>query len=125
MSQQASFEASFVENLALIDRVAASVARRQGLTGDDAADLSSWIKLKLVESDYAVFGKFRGESSISTYLTAVIATLAHDYRVQRWGRWRPSAAARRKGSVAMRLEALVHRQGHDLRQAAEALRTAG
>jgi RNA polymerase sigma factor for flagellar operon FliA len=125
MSGQTSFEATFVQNLALIERVAESVARRQGLTGDDAADLSSWIKLKLVESDYEVFRKFRGESSISTYLTVVIATLARDYRVQRWGRWRPSAAARRKGAVALRLEALVHRQGYDLRQAGELLRTAG
>jgi RNA polymerase sigma factor for flagellar operon FliA len=125
MSGQTSFEATFVQNLALIDRVAAAVARRQGLSGDDAADLSSWLKLKLVESDYAVFRKFRGESAIGTYLTVVIATLARDYRVQRWGRWRPSVAAQRKGAVAMRLEALVHRQGYALRQAGELLRTSG
>jgi RNA polymerase sigma factor (sigma-70 family) len=125
MSDQARFEATFVQNLALIDRIAAAVARRQGLSGDEAADLASWIKLKLVENDYAAFRKFRGESSLGTYLTVVIALLARDYRVQRWGRWRPSAAARRKGSVAIRLETLVHRQGYHLRQAAELLRTSG
>lgn len=125
MADRTPLEATFVQNLAVIDRIAAAMARRQGLTGDEAADLSSWIKLKLVENDYTAFQKFRGESSISTYLTVVIAMLARDYRVQRLGRWRPSAAARRKGSVAIRLEALVHRQGYHLRQAAELLRTSG
>jgi RNA polymerase sigma factor for flagellar operon FliA len=125
MSDQARFESTFVQHLALIDRIAAAMARRQGLSGDEAADMSSWIKLKLVENDYAAFRKFRGESSIGTYLTVVIAMLARDYRVQRWGRWRPSAAARRKGAIAIRLESLIHRQGYHLRQAAELLRTAG
>jgi RNA polymerase sigma factor for flagellar operon FliA len=125
MSEQSHHEATFVQNLSLIDRVAMSVARRQGLSGEDAADLASWVKLKLVEDEYAVFQKFRGESSISTYLAVVIAMLARDYRVQRWGRWRPSAVARRHGTVAVRLETLVHRQGYRLQHAAELLRTAG
>ena len=125
MPDQAGFEATFVQHLALIDRIVAAMARRQGLSGDEAADLSSWIKLKLVENDYAAFRKFRGESSINTYLTVVIAMLARDYRVQRFGRWRPSAAALRKGAIATRLEALVYRQGYHLRQAAELLRTSG
>ncbi len=115
----------FLENLALIERVAGSLARRCGMAGDDAADFLSWVKLKLIEDDYAVLLKFRGESSIGTYLTVVLATLARDYRVQRWGRWRPSAAARRLGRVAERLEVLVRRQGFRLTEAAEALRTSG
>jgi RNA polymerase sigma factor for flagellar operon FliA len=125
MPEQSPHEALFIENLALIDRIVASVARRQGLGRDDAADFASWIKLKLIESDYAALRKFRGESSIGTYLTVVIAMLARDYRVQRWGRWRPSAIARRKGTIAVRLEALVHRQGYRLDHAAELLRTSG
>ena len=125
MSGQASPESTFLQHLVQIDRIAAKMARLQGLSGDDAADMSSWVRLKLVENDYAAFRKFRGESAISTYLTVVIAMLARDYRVQRWGRWRPSAAARRNGNIAVRLEALVHRQGYRLHQAAEILRTSG
>jgi len=101
------------------------VARRYGFSPDDTADLSSWIKLRIVEDNYAALRKFRGESSISTYLTVVVAMLARDYRAQRWGRWRPSASARRLGDVAVRLEALVHRSGVPLQQAAEQLRTTG
>ena len=101
------------------------MARRYGFSPDDTADLSSWIKLRIVEDNYAALRKFRGESSIATYLTVVVAMLARDYRAQRWGRWRPSASARRLGDVAMRLETLVHRNGLPLQQAAEHLRTSG
>ncbi|MFL5614814.1 MAG: sigma-70 family RNA polymerase sigma factor [Gemmatimonadaceae bacterium] len=118
-------EALFLENLPLIEKVAASLARRYALTGEDAADFASWIKLRLVESDYAALRKFRGESAIGTYLTVVVSMLGRDYRVQHWGRWRPSAAARRIGDVAVRLESLVRRQGYRVEQAGEILRTAG
>ncbi|HET7457829.1 MAG TPA: sigma-70 family RNA polymerase sigma factor [Gemmatimonadaceae bacterium] len=125
MSEPTALRALFLDNLAYIDRVIGVMARRQGLSGEDAADFASWTKLKLVEDDYAVLRKFRGESSIGTYLTVVIAMLARDYRVQRLGRWRPSAAARRAGALAVRLEVLVRRQGYRLDQAGEILRTAG
>jgi RNA polymerase sigma factor for flagellar operon FliA len=125
MSGPVTPESTFLQHLVQIDRIAAKMARLQGLSGDEAADMSSWVKLKLVENDYAAFRKFRGESTVSTYLTVVIAMLARDYRVQRWGRWRPSAAARRHGNLAIRLEALIHRQGYQLHQAAELLRTSG
>ena len=125
MADRTSHEATFLAHLAIVERVAAAASRRQGLVGDDAADFASWIKLKLVEDDYAVFRKFRGESAVSTYLTVVIAMLARDYRVQQRGRWRPSAAALREGPLAVRLETLVHRGGYSLGAAAEQLRTAG
>ena len=115
----------FISHLGWIERVAAAVSRRQGSNKEDAEDFASWAKLKLIEDDYAVFRKFRGESSLTTYLTVVIAMLFRDYRTHRWGRWRPSAAARRRGALAVRLETLVYRDQLRLEQAAEALRTAG
>lgn len=125
MSEPPALRTVFLDNLAHIDRVIGAMARRQGLSGEDAADFASWTKLKLVEDDYVVLRKFRGESAIGTYLTVVIAMLARDYRVQRLGRWRPSAEARRLGALAVRLEVLVHRKGYRLDQAGELLRTAG
>lgn len=122
---RSALEALFLEHLPRVERTIASLARRHGLRDAEAADLASWIKLRLIEDDYAVLRKFRGESAITTYLTVVIATLVQDYRVQKWGRWRPSAAALRKGGVAMKLEALVYRQGYQLSQAAEVMRSAG
>lgn len=120
-----SLEAAFLEQLPVIDRVAGLIGRRNGLIGEEVADFSSWVRLKLIEDDYQVLRKFRGESAIGTYLTVVIALLGRDYRVQQRGRWRPSAAARRLGGVAVRLETLVRRQGYRIDQAGEMLRTAG
>jgi RNA polymerase sigma factor for flagellar operon FliA len=118
-------EAQFLENLPRIEKTVAALARRHGFRGAEADDLASWVKLRLIENDYAVFQKFRGESALTTYLTVVIATLVQDYKVQLWGRWRPSAAAQRKGRVAVKLEALVYRQSYTLADAAEVLRSSG
>ena len=125
MADRTDVEALFIQHLAVIERAAALVARRHGFTPDDTEELTSWVKLKLVENDYAALRKFRGESSLPTYLNVVVAMLARDYRAQRWGRWRPSASARRLGDLAIRLETLVNRNGLPLQQAAEWLRTAG
>jgi hypothetical protein len=50
-----SLEALFVENLPVIERAAANLGRRYGMSADDVADLASHIKLRIVEDDYAVF----------------------------------------------------------------------
>ena len=118
-------EALFLEHLPRIEKTIGVLARRNGFRDAEADDLGSWIKLRLIEDDYAVFRKFRGESAITTYLTVVIATLIQDYKVQRWGRWRPSAAAQRKGKVGIKLEALVYRHGYQLSHAAELMRSCG
>jgi len=118
-------EALFLDNLEWIERTVAAVCRRHGFGADDIPDVTSSVKLRLVEDDYAVFRKFRGESAVTTYLTVVVAMLIREYRVQCWGRWRPSAAARRRGDVAVRLETLVYRDGYALSQAAQLLRTSG
>lgn len=115
-------EALFLANLEWIERSAASLCRRYGLGGDEAKDVCSWVKLKIIEDDYAPLRKFRGDSSIRTYLVVVVASLFRDYRAGHWGRWRPSAAAQRAGALAVRLETLVYRDGCTLDQAARTLR---
>ena len=124
MPERHELEALFVQHLPIIDRAIASLCRRQGVRGADAEDVASWIKTRIVESDYSPLRKFRGESALSTYLTVVIAMLFRDHRVQTRGRWRPSAAAVRAGPLAVRLETLVRRDGLQLHEAGELLRTA-
>jgi RNA polymerase sigma factor (sigma-70 family) len=119
------YEALLLDNLALVERVSAALARRHQLDYEDARDFAAWIKLRLIENDYAILRKFRGESKLGTYLTVAIAMLARDYRAERWGRWRPSVIARRLGEVAVELETMVCRDGLKLTQAGELLRTAG
>ncbi|MEO6525471.1 MAG: sigma-70 family RNA polymerase sigma factor [Gemmatimonadaceae bacterium] len=118
-------EALFLAHRDLISRIALASGRRQGLRRDDLEDFVSWATSRLIERDYAVLAQFRGESALATYLTVVVTMLARDYRVQHWGRWRPSATARRQGPLAVRLETLVYRDGVSLAEAAQALRTAG
>lgn len=115
----------FVDNLEDVDRIIGILARRYALPPDERDDFDSWAKLRLVEDDYAKLRKFRGESRFSTYLSTVLQYLFLDYRNNKWGRWRPSAAAERLGPLAIRLEELLYRDERPLREAIEVLRTAG
>jgi RNA polymerase sigma factor (sigma-70 family) len=118
-----SGEAMFLSQLATIERVIAFVCARHRLVGADAEDFSSYVKLKFVESDYAVLGKFQGRSSVRTYLAVVIGRLALDFRIAAWGKWRPSAAAKRQGATAVLLEQLLTRDGHTFEEAYELVTT--
>src|SRR5688572_2875890 len=115
----------FLENLPWIEQVACTVCRKHGVWGDDAEDFASMAKLKLMEYDYAVLRKFRGDCSVTTYLATLVVLSFREYTRERWGRWRNSAAAEREGQLAKDLETLVHRDGCTLAQAAEQLRSAG
>lgn len=125
MADRQYAEKRFLEHRAWIDRVAAMTCSKHGVWGTDAEDFASWIRIRLMEDDYATIRKFRGESNLRTYLATVVVRQFHEYRRGRRGRWRPSAAAARLGPPAGELEALVRRDGYSLAQAGEKLRTAG
>ncbi|MEO7963155.1 MAG: sigma-70 family RNA polymerase sigma factor [Gemmatimonadaceae bacterium] len=103
-------EKQLVQHLDYIDRTSRYLTRRAGIRSDEADDCVSWIKLRLIENDYAAIRKFRGESGFKTFVTTVVAKLVLDYRVQLRGRWRPSAKALRLGPIAEELERLLHRE---------------
>jgi RNA polymerase sigma factor (sigma-70 family) len=125
MLDQLNPEAILVEHLGYIEKVAIRNCRHSGLHGPDAEDFVSWLKIRLMEDDYAVIRKFRGDSRITTYLAMVVARQLFAYLREKRGRWRPSAAAERLGPPADELEDLVYRQGYTLTQAGEKLRTEG
>jgi len=104
-------EALFLEHRPLVEQVIRFVCRRRGLRGDEADEFASTVRLRLVQSNYEVFRKFQGRSSLHTYLTVVIQHMAIDFRAARWGKWRASAVARAGGPAAVRLEQLVVRDG--------------
>lgn len=120
-----SAEDLLVRELPTVAGIVRGLAARYRLEPDERDDVLSWVHVKLVEDDYAVLRKFEGRSSLRTYLGVVIANLFRDYRIRKWGRWRPSAVARRAGDVGVRLERLVDRDGHSLDQAIRILRSAG
>jgi RNA polymerase sigma factor (sigma-70 family) len=125
MADRVDLEALFVKELPTIERIVSALARRYALSRDAEDEFGAWLKLRIIENDYAVLAKFRGESSLSTYLAVCVAMLYREYRVAEHGRWRPSAAAARAGEVAIRLEGLVFRDGLSLGAAIEVVRSAG
>src|SRR5262245_26742788 len=118
-------ESIFLANLGLIDRLVALIARRHALSPTDTEEFTAWAREKIIDDDYAVIRKFGGRSSLSTYLTTVLVNLFRDYRNARWGRWRPSAEAKRRGPIGIRLEELIYRDGHPLREAVQILQSLG
>ena len=115
-------EALFLANLPVIDAVVEQVCRRHHLSAAEADDFKSEVRLHVVERNYEPLRKFEGRSSLRTYLTVVVTHLFLDYRNRLWGKWRPSAEARRQGPVAILVERLVTRDGWSVEQVIDMLR---
>jgi RNA polymerase sigma factor (sigma-70 family) len=117
--------ALYEEHLDVINRIAGSLCRRNGIRDADAEDFVSEVRLKLLQDDCAVLRKFRGTSSMTTFLTVVISNLFRDHRIKQWGKWRPSAEARRRGEAAVLLELAVYRDGRTFEEACTAIENNG
>ena len=113
----------FDQHWLTVEQAIRGVCRRHRFVADEAEDFASTVCVRLLEDDCAVIRRFGGRSSLGTYLTAVITHLAQDWRNARWGKWRPSVAARRRGPVAVHLDRLLQRDGLTLDEACEMLRT--
>jgi RNA polymerase sigma factor (sigma-70 family) len=118
----AEYEALLLENLSFIERTVSSIARRHAVKPWDRDDFEGLVKLRLVADDYAVLRKFQGRSKLTTFLTSVIQNLFRDFRIQRWGKWRSSASAKRLGDLGVQLESLLYRDRFSFQEACEILR---
>jgi RNA polymerase sigma factor (sigma-70 family) len=107
----------------LIQQKLTRLGRKSGLPEHEAEELCSWALFKLVENDYRLLSAWEGRSSFATYLTVVLVNLMRDYRIHVWGKWRPSAAAQRRGREAVLLERLWMRDGLSLDEAIRRMRT--
>lgn len=114
-------EATYLQYLDSIKRIAAFVARRGHVNADETEEFVQIASVRLWENDYAIIGKFEGRSSFTTYLTTVILRLFHQWRVEQWGKWRPSAEAKRLGDKAILLERLLTRDGYSIAEAVKIL----
>jgi RNA polymerase sigma factor (sigma-70 family) len=113
----------YLQNLRTIERIAGCVARKNRLNTDEAAEFTQEVRVHLLEDDYAVLRKFEGRSTLSTYLHTVIARFYSQWRVKQWGKWRPSAEAKRLGQKAIELERLLTRDGYTFQEAVRILTT--
>jgi len=106
-----SAEQFFLDHLETIEGITRYVCARASLRDADAEDFASFVNLRLVENDYGIVRNFEGRSSAATFLAVVIQRLLFDYRIRQWGRWHPSAEAKRLGAAAVTLERAVYRDG--------------
>ena len=117
------YQRLLLDHLDLIDQIVRTTGRRRHLSLTEREDFASFVRLRLVEDDYAILRKFQNRSTLWTYLAAVIERMSLDFCAEKWGRWRPSAMAERLGPVAVTLERLVTRDSHTVEEAMEILRT--
>ena len=118
-----SAESIYLEHLRTIERIASFVARRNHLNPDESSEFVQEVCVRLIDDDYAIIRKFEGRSTFSTYLTTVIVRLFQQWRTEMWGKWRPSAEARRLGDKAIVLERHLTRDGYTFAEAVKILTT--
>jgi RNA polymerase sigma factor (sigma-70 family) len=111
----------FLSHLGTVERIAAFICRRNHMTDDETAELIAEVKLRLIENDYAILRKFEGRSTLPTYLTTVIQRIFNQQRIEMWGKWRPSAEAKRLGDKAVTLERMLTRDGYSYTEATQLL----
>ncbi|MEO6239519.1 MAG: hypothetical protein ABIQ52_21185 [Vicinamibacterales bacterium] len=95
----------------LVRAIVCATARRSRLTESDREDFESFVWTRLIARNFHVLRSFGQRSSLRTYLTIVVRRMLLDYRDAKWGKWRPSADARRRGASAVAFERLVNRDG--------------
>jgi RNA polymerase sigma factor (sigma-70 family) len=110
------------EHAVMIADLIRRIARRSRLAASEHDDFESLAWSHLVKDDYRVLRQYRGDSALSTYLTIVLRRVLLDHRTAKWGKWRPSAEAKRLGPTAITVERLVTR---DSRPIEEVLRRLG
>lgn len=116
-------EQLYLEHRPFIEETLARICERYHVAHVDRDDLVSAAHFHLVRDDYRVLRAFEGRAPLTVYLLAVLRQLFQDWRNSRWGRWRPSVAARRLGPDAMLIEQLCQRDGHSLDEAVMLART--
>ena len=116
-------EQVFAAQLPMIQNVMRKICWRNRLIQEEAEDFCSYAYLKLIEDDYGQIRRFQGRCSLKTYLMVVMQRLFLDFRIQKWGKWRPSAKARRLGAVGVQLDRLMNRDRYSPTEAIEILKT--
>jgi len=113
----------FLAYLPVIDAVISNLCRHHHLRASETEEFTSFVKLAILERDSEILRQHRGSGSPAAFLRVVIGRLLYDFRCELWGRWRPSAAAKRGGPVAILLERLLLRDGLSFEEAVETART--
>jgi len=117
----AGAEKLFLAELKTLERAIRFACLRAGLHDQDAEDFASYVKLKLIDEDYAVIRKYEGRSPFGAFLSIVVQRMLLGYRISQWGKWPVSAQAKHLGEPAIVLEAMLYRDGRALEEIFPAL----
>jgi len=109
-----SAEDLFLAQLDTIERAIGYACRHGSMRDEDAEDFASWVKLKLIEKNYAVIRKYERRASFAGFISVVVQRLLLDYRISQWGKWHASAEAKRLGEPAITIEAMLYRDGRTI-----------
>jgi RNA polymerase sigma factor for flagellar operon FliA len=118
-----SHEHLFKDRLDKIQAVIKRVCRRHHASDDEEDEFRSLAYIKLIEDDYRVLREYKGRSTIEGYLNVVLEREFLDFRIDKWGKFRPSREAERMGPVAVLLEKLLVRERLTFDEACEVLKT--
>jgi RNA polymerase sigma factor (sigma-70 family) len=118
-------EPDYTKYVEPVNNAASHAARRYRLSPSDADDLRSDLWLKLLENHGRVLRHLGHLARFDVYLKRIARNLVLDRRNKEWGKWRPSAAARRAGDATIVLDRLITRDGLTIDEAEAWLRCAG
>jgi RNA polymerase sigma factor (sigma-70 family) len=113
--------ATLEAHLPVLRSVIRQVCARMRCFGADADDFEQTVYVAFLERN--LVAKLEAATQPRAFLNVVVANLFRDFRIQRWGKWRPSAMASRLGDAAVALERLMHHSRLSPEQAVDALTT--
>jgi RNA polymerase sigma factor for flagellar operon FliA len=111
----------YQQHHAAIERAISKVCHKHHLSRTEAEDFGSVLRIHILENDRAVLRKFGERATMDTYLHAVAVHRFQDWRNAQWGKWRPSAEAKRMGPVAVQLETRLVRDQLPMNEAVQIL----
>lgn len=120
-----SVEQLYLAQLETIRKLAAYACRRYGFGREEVEDFTQHVLAKIWADGCAVLRKFQGRSNLASYLAVVVQRALQDWVNSRWGKWRPSKQAQRRGQLAIDLETLLVRDRLGFDEACRTLRTRG
>ena len=111
------------EYLGVIGEAIEAVSRRHRLNQEEQEEFSSEAFLKILDDGCKVLRAYKGKASMKAYLVGVLTRFLYNFRDRQWGKWQPSAEAKRLGGEAVLLEKLLTRDEYSHQEAFEMLTT--
>jgi len=105
------------EHEAEIEAAVRAVSAHFRFDEDVRDDFSGVVREKFFDTTRSPLLRIRDKASWESYLRVVVTNMARDYADKIWGKWRPSATAKRFGEWGVRLETLVSRDRLSLDEA--------